>query len=246
MAGGLVFWSALALAALCVGLAKGGFGGAGMVAVVIMAGIFPPMESTGAILPMLLTGDLLAVWLFRAHARFALVVRILPPALAGILAGWALMPRVPAADFGRFMGFILLGLMGIVVVRQVRPALLAFPAERRRFAWPLGFLAGATTMVSNAAGPVMTLYLLACRLPKMEFVASAAWFFFAVNAAKVPFSLSLGLISPRSLALNLAVAPMVVAGVFLGRWILARIGQRTFDWVMIVLSALGAIRMIIG
>ena len=241
---GFGFYAVLVFSGLCVGLAKGGFGGAGMVAVVAMAAIFPPIESTGAILPMLITGDILAVWLYRAHARASFVLKLLPPALAGIVAGWALMPHVPAAQFGKLMGWILVGLMAMVVVRQVKPALLDFPAEKRRFAWPLGLLAGATTMVSNAAGPVMTLYLLACRLPKMEFVATAAWFFFAVNVAKIPFSLSLGLISPRSLALDALAAPAVIAGVFAGRWILARLGQKAFDWIMIAFSLLGAIRMI--
>ena len=56
------------------------------------------------------------------------------------------------------------------------------------FGGTLGFVAGVTTMMANAAGPVMVVYLLAMRLPKLAFVGTSAWFFFAVNWLKVPFS----------------------------------------------------------
>ena len=49
-----------------------------------------------------------------------------------------------------------------------------------------GASAGFATTVANAAGPVMNLYLLARRLPKHEFVATGAWFFFAVNLSSSP------------------------------------------------------------
>jgi uncharacterized membrane protein YfcA len=88
-------------------------------------------------------------------------------------------------------------------------------------------------------GPVMTIYLLACRLPKLEFVGTAAWFFFAINLLKVPFSASLGLINGASLTLNLLLAPGVVAGIFSGRWLLGMINQSLFEWLMILFSLAG-------
>ena len=59
----------------------------------------------------------------------------------------------------------------------------------------MGLFAGITTMVANAAGPVMTLYLLAMRLPKMEFLVTSAAFFLLINWIKVPFIAQLGLIN---------------------------------------------------
>ncbi|MCK9587876.1 MAG: TSUP family transporter [Terrimicrobiaceae bacterium] len=61
--------------------------------------------------------------------------------------------------------------------------------------------------------------LMACRLPKYEFVGAAAWFFFIVNVIKVPFSASLGLINPSSLWLNLLLVPGIAAGVVTGRFL---------------------------
>ncbi len=91
----------------------------------------------------------------------------------------------------------------------------------------------------------MTIYLLACKLPKMEFVGTAAWFFLTVNLVKVPFSTSLGLINGSSLTLNLILAPLVIGGVFAGRWLIKKVNQQVFEWLMILFSLAGAIRLIL-
>jgi uncharacterized membrane protein YfcA len=99
-------------------------------------------------------------------------------------------------------------------------------------------------MLANAAGPAMTVYLLASRLPKYEFVGTAAWFFFFINLIKVPFSASLGLITPQTLLFNLLLAPAVLIGLFCGKILLGKINQQAFEWLLIGLSLLGALRLI--
>jgi uncharacterized membrane protein YfcA len=99
-------------------------------------------------------------------------------------------------------------------------------------------------MLANAAGPAMTVYLLASRLPKYEFVGTAAWFFFFINIIKVPFSASLGLITSQTLLFNLLLAPAVLIGLFLGKFLLGKINQKAFEWILISLSLLGALRLI--
>ena len=94
------------------------------------------------------------------------------------------------------------------------------------------------------ASPIMTIYFLAVALPKLEFVGTAAWFFFAVNAFKVPFSAGLGLITAHTILFNLLVSPAVVAGFFIGRWIIQRVPQQAFDGVLMTFAALAALRLI--
>jgi uncharacterized membrane protein YfcA len=218
----LVEWVLAVFAAIGIGMAKAGFGGLGMLAILIMARVLPARESTGAILPMLILADVFAVYTYRQHARGGLVLRMLPPALTGIVCGWFLMPYIPAKDFGPLIGWLTLALIVLLLVQKFAPRLMNLAVEHPGIAWPFGWLAGTTTMIANAAGPVMTIYLLACRLPKFEFVGTAAWFFFAINLLKVPFSASLGLINSASLMLNLWLAPGVIAGVFAGRWLLGK------------------------
>ncbi len=238
-------WALAVFAAACIGLAKAGFGGMGMLAVLVMAQVLPARESTGAILPMLIVADVFAVIVYRQHARVRVVLRMLPPALAGILCGWLLIPHIPAEQFGRLIGAITLVLIVVVLVQKFRPALLRIATEHPGIAWPVGWLAGVTTMLANAAGPVMTVYFLACRLPKMEFVGTAAWYFFVLNVIKVPFSASRGLINGPSLHLNALLVPAVLGGAFLGRWLLGKVNQATFEWLMIIFSLAGAIRLLL-
>jgi uncharacterized protein len=241
-----VEWTLSALAAICIGMAKAGFGGLGMLAILVMARVLPPRESTGAILPMLILADVFAVNIYRQHAKGSLVLRMVPPALAGIVSGWLLMPHIPVQKFGLLIGWLTVALIVLVLVQKFFPRLMTLAVEHPGIAWPFGWLAGSTTMLANAAGPVMTIYLLACRLPKFQFVGTAAWFFFVINMLKVPFSASLGLINGASLKLNLFLAPGVIAGIFAGRWLLGKINQAVFEWLMIVFSLLGALRLILS
>ena len=239
-------WILAVLAAIGIGMAKAGFAGFGMLAILVMARVLPPRESTGAILPMLVLADVFAISIYHQHARGRFVVKMIPPALVGVICGWLLMPHIPAQSFGPFIGWLTLALIGLVLVQKYAPKLMNLAVEHPGIAWPFGWLAGLTTMLANAAGPVMTIYLLACRLPKFEFVGTAAWFFFAINLLKVPFSASLGLINSASLMFNLLLAPGVIAGIFSGRWLLGKINQAVFEWLMIVFSLLGALRLVIS
>jgi uncharacterized membrane protein YfcA len=238
-------WLIAALAALSIGLAKAGFGGVGMLAVLLMAQVLPARESTGAILPMLIMADVFAVYIYRQHADGRLVLKLLPPAVLGIVCGWLLMPYIPAEGFDEVIGWLTLVLI-VLVILQKKTHLVRSAAAHPGLAWPFGWLAGVITMLANAAGPVMAMYLLARRLPKLEFVGTAAWFFFVVNVVKVPFSAGLGLINASSLALNACLFPAVVAGIFAGRWLLGKTNQLVFEWLMIVLSLIGALRLILA
>ncbi|HRG57241.1 MAG TPA: sulfite exporter TauE/SafE family protein, partial [Lacunisphaera sp.] len=98
-------------------------------------------------------------------------------------------------------------------------------------------LAGFSTMVANAAGPVMTIYLLAMRLPKLEFLGTSAAFFLLINWIKVPFGIQLGILTMPSLALNLWLLPAVAAGALAGPWVVKRVNQAVFENAALALTA---------
>jgi uncharacterized membrane protein YfcA len=233
-------------AAFCIGLSKNGFGGVGMLAVILMARVMPARESTGAVLPLLIVADIFAIRAFRQFAVWRHLGKLLPATVVGIVCGWLLMPHLTSKAFGPLIGWMVLVLIALTVVQKLSRSLPAAAAAHPAIAWPLGWLAGLTTMLANAAGSVMTVYLLACRLPKYEFVGTAAWFFFIVNVIKVPFSVSLGLINGHSLLLNLALIPGIVAGVATGRFFLGKINQQAFEWLMIALSLAGGLKLVFG
>lgn len=241
-----VQWIPVVVAAVCIGMAKTGIGGLGMVAVVLMAMVMPARESTGAILTLLIVADIFAIVVFRRHAVWPTVFGLLPPALVGVVMGWWVMPLIDARIYGAFIGWMTLVLLVLVVVQRQYPGLAAGWAERRSGVWVAGWLGGVTTMLANAAGPIMTIYLLACRLPKMAFVGTAAWYFFIVNVSKVPFSANLGLITMQTLLMTLVLAPVVVAGGFAGRWLLGKMNQAVFEALLLLFAAAGAVKLVVG
>jgi hypothetical protein len=109
----------------------------------------------------------------------------------------------------------------------------------------MGLFAGITTMVANAAGPVMSLYLLAMRLEKLEFLGTGAAFFLLINWIKVPFAVQLGLINASSLSLNLRLLPVVALGALLGRPIIVRLNQRLFENAVVLVTAIAAMRLLL-
>lgn len=237
-------WLLAAAGALGMGISKAGFPGMSLVHVVVFAFIFGARTSTGIILPMLLAADVVAVRAFRQHAQWTYIRRMLPATILGVLAGFALMGRLDETLFAPLIGTIVLGLVVLQVVRMVRPGLFADVPHSRLFAWTMGLLAGVTTMMANAAGPIFVLYALAVGLPKYELVGTGALFFFLVNLAKVPLSTALGLIGPHTLTLNLVLLPAVFTGIALGRWLTQRVSQRLFDGLLLAFAAIAALRLI--
>jgi len=124
------------------------------------------------------------------------------------------------------------------------PVVAAVPVAGIGFVVIIGMMAGFTTMVANAAGPVMILYLLAMRLPKLAFIGTAAWFYLAVNVFKVPFSLYLGLITFDSLRFLAVLAPFAITGALFGRVVLRYIDQKTFERLALIFSIVAGLRLL--
>ena len=237
-------WMMAVLGAFGIGVAKSGFSGVSMLHVLIFAWLFGARASTGVVLPMLIVGDIFAVLSFRQHARWDYIRRMLPPAMLGVIAGWLLMQRLSETVFKPVIGVIILGLTALQLFRLARPRLFEHVPHHIVFAWSMGLLAGVTTMLANAAGPIMALYFLAVGLPKFVYVGTSAWYFLIVNSFKVPFSVSLGLVRPDTLLLNALLIPVIGLGLLAGRWLVVRIPQRLFDTLLLVFAAVAALRLI--
>ena len=237
-------WLFLALGAFCIGISKSGFSGIGLLTVVVMARLFPPRESTGVLLPLLIVGDILSVIVFHQHAQWPQIWRMLPPTIVGVLVGYVFMLLIPSGAFGPLIGWIVFLMVVLQTIRKARPDAYAGVPHTRWFAWIMGTWSGITTMLANAAGPVMTLYFLAIKLPKYAFVGTSAWFFLIVNLFKVPLSAHLGLITASSLSLNVVLIPIVAVGIFTGKSLIKIVPQSLFEWILLIFAAAAALRLI--
>jgi len=236
-------WLVVALSAVMIGLSKTGLPGIGILAIPLMAWVLPARASTGVVLPMLIFADFFAVGYYRRFAVWSKLVRLLPWAAVGVFLGYLALGRVNDQQLKPIIG-------GIVLVMLALNFRSNYGKEDRPvpdwwwFAALFGLLAGVTTMMANAAGPVMAIYLLAMRLPKNEFIGTGAWYFLLVNCFKVPFSAHLGLINSQSFHFNLVLFPLVALGALGGIKLLKRIPEKTFNYAVQGLAALAAVGLL--
>ncbi len=238
-------WFLLVLGATGVGISKSGLAGVSLVHVLVFAYVFGAKASTGALLPLLIVGDCCAVWLIGREVDWRYVLRLLPPAFVGVVIGWSLLGRLDEATFKPLIGIIIILLCFGQLLRMWRPHLFTTIPHTKPFAWSMGILGGITTMLANAAGPVIALYLLAVSLPKLKSVAPGGWLIFVMKIAKIPFSANLGFITTESLLIDLILAPCVVAGLIFGLMVVRRLPQKVFDTFLLAFTAVAAIRMVL-
>lgn len=236
----LLQWLAIALAVFLLGLSKAGIKGIGIIIVVILAFVFGEKTSTGILLPMLISADILAVIYYHRHAQWQYILKLLPMMIVGVLVGVWIGNDISEEIFKKLMAIIIIGLVVLMFITESRK--LTTVPKSKLFSWIMGFLAGFTTMIGNLAGPVSNIYFLATRLPKNEFIGTAAWLFFIVNVFKLPFHFFVWkTVSVQTLILNSVLVPFVVLGFFVGVAIVKLISNLNYRRFILVVTAIGGL-----
>ena len=234
-------WTLLCLCGLLIGMAKTGISGVGLMVVPILANAFGGRVSVGLLLPILIFADIMAVAWYNRHADWKHILKLIPWALAGIIIATMVGKNISDLAFNRILAILVLS--GIVVlIWQDRSSRKDKIPHSRWFAATLGLTGGFATMMGNAAGPVMALYLLSMRLPKNIYIGTGAWFFFIVNVSKVPLHIwSWKTITLESFTLDLLMIPAIALGAFLGIILVKLIPERYYRLLVIVTTLLSAI-----
>lgn len=237
----LAFVSFLIVGVL-VGMSKTGVHGMGMIAVPLLAATFGGKASSGLMLPLLIMADVFGVAYYHRHAEWKHLIRLFPWAILGVLLGTWTGNYIDDQLFRTIMGVIIFLSLGIMVwLERVNKNKIP---DYWWFAMILGIAAGFTTMVGNLAGSTMALYLLSMRMPKNEFIGTAAWFFMAVNWFKVPFHIwSWETINLNSVLLDLVALPMIAIGAYLGIFVIKKISDQGFRWFVMTMTAVAAVFM---
>ena len=249
-------WVLGAAAALLVGVSKTGVPGLGILVVVLLANAFGGRPSVGIMLPMLIFGDCFAVAWYRRHAHWDKLIGLFPWVVAGMAVGAGALWLTGRIGGGKDVLSTLIGVLVLVMLAlylvQDRLGERLTPKSRAGIA-STGTAAGFATTVSNAAGPIMSIYMTAQRVSKHEFIGTLAWYYFIVNVSKLPIYFALTAMNPgkpiitaHSLLFNLMTFPAILVGVFIGKWLLPRIPQKAFDAVVLALAAASAAKLIVG
>lgn len=237
-------WALGLLGTFTVGVSKAGFSGASLLSVAIFTHLFGARMQAGYGLPLLIIADLIVYPAFRKYGSWSDVWPLLPAALAGVAIGGYGLGTLSQPVTERLIGITILLMLALLSVKLVHPVWLKRMADHRAFGTAAGVTGGATSALANAAGPIIQLYLLSRQVPKMELIGIGARFFLLINLIKVPLNSGLGIITAETLLVDLYLAPGIVAGVVAGKWLLKRVPQRAFEWMIVGFAAAAAVRML--
>ena len=165
--------------------------------------------------------------------------------LLGFLVALFVDKLVPAQGFRQLMGWTLALAMAVMIWSEI------FGKENRWmhkwwYSALFGLLGGFTTMIGNAAGPVMSVYLLSMRKEKMEYIGINAWFFLVVNLLKVPFQIfAWDNITWGSFSLNLLMLPVIGIGALLGIRLVKLFPEKAFRRFIQIVTILSVAMMLV-
>ncbi len=235
-----------AAAACLVGFSKTGVPGAAIPAVALMAEAFHDQTnlSVGTLLPILLFGDLFAILYYRRHTQWSRLFELAPYVAVGMLPGYLVLWKVQPESLRVLIGMTILVLLLLYLGKQ-HFGWQQLP-DRWWFTAAAGILAGFGTAMGNAAGPVMSIYLVSKGLDKHEFLGTSAWFFFLVNLSKLPFFAGIGVITRETLTFDCIVGPVLVVGVLFGAYVAKRLPQAVFNTLVVGLSGFAALKLILS
>ncbi|NRA19512.1 MAG: sulfite exporter TauE/SafE family protein [Oceanospirillaceae bacterium] len=236
-----VFWLLAIIAVLITGISKSGFaGGIGVIAVPLMALQIGPLRAAAIMLPLLIFMDILSVKAWWGKQRNDLLRLLLPPAITGIVLGYLLY------DF--FDEQILMLSLGIMsVVFSLWGLLQGIKLDTAGHPWIgriCALVAGLTSFIAHAGGPPLNFYLLPLKLSKEDFLATAVYFFTAINLVKLLPYMVLGQINTDNLLIGAMLAPVAWLGVKLGLVIQKKINQALFMRIILSMLLIIGIKLI--
>lgn len=233
-------WILIFLSAFIIGLSKAGLKGIDMLNITIMAIVFGGKASTGIVLPLLCFADIMAVIYYNRHAKWDHFWRLMPWMVAGIFIGVYVGKDLDEEVFRKIMALIIFLTVVIVLVLEFRKS-IEIPTNKL-FVAGMGLAAGFTTMLGNLAGAFSNIYFLAMRLPKNDFIGTAAWIFLVINFFKLPFQIIYWKnINVSSLHTDLLLLPALIIGFFTGIKLVSIIRDDSYRKVVIVLTLIGAL-----
>ncbi|MEO5564349.1 MAG: sulfite exporter TauE/SafE family protein [Chitinophagaceae bacterium] len=233
-------WVLIGIGAFIIGLAKAGLKGIDMMNVTIMAIVFGGKLSTGIVLPLLCAADIMAVIYYHRHARWTHVWKLMPWMMIGILVGVFVGKDLNEDLFRKIMALIIVLTVFIVVIMEIKKTMVM--PTNKAFTATMGLTAGFATMLGNLAGAFSNIYFLAMRMPKNDFIGTAAWVFLLINLFKLPFQVFYWKnINGETLYTDLLLLPALLLGFWTGIKIVSRIKDDSYRRVVIALTLIGAI-----
>jgi uncharacterized protein len=239
-------WILAFLCAFMIGMAKTGVNALGTLVVPIMAFIFGGMPSSGMVLPMLVMADIFGVAYYHRSAHWKTLLKVLPWAFVGILTGLFTGKNISAMQFKHLIGILVIISLLVMIWLEIKKSRKGDPVPQKVwFAIPFGITGGFSTMIGNAAGPIMSVYLLSMNFYKNTYIGTTAWFFFIVNVFKMPLQIwGWHNITLQTLGFNLMMLPAIAVGAFAGIRFVQLVPEKAYRWIIVVATFISALALL--
>jgi len=229
---------------LLVGMAKGGIIGLGMLAMPLMAMIFPPVEAGAILMPLLVVQDSFGMWLYRKRWHRKIVAWMMPGAVCGVAAAAYFASIMPVKAILVILGSIsaVFGLWRVWVSWRDMPIKMRTAKE-----WPglvFGFFSGFTSQIAHAGAPPFHIWVIPKNLSHIQFAGTAIMFFGFVNWLKVPAFIALGAFTRETLILSLFLTPVALLSTLVGARLVSLIHGRSFFIFANMMLALVGMKLI--
>lgn len=229
-------------AGLITGFSKFSVGGMGLLILPVIMIAFPGPQALGIILPMYLITDIFAVISYRKNISWPLLWRLLPLCLAGMLLGGWFLSNLDANQFTLLLALMIIAMLVLsIVMDSFKSNFMRHPL----MASVIGFIGGVVSVISNAAGPLFSIYFMEQKLDKATYVSTRSWAFLLINLAKIPLLLSIGLLSVESTLISLQSLPALVVGALIGYWLLKRLNLNQFKWLIRIMASIAVTKLML-
>ena len=238
---------AVALSAFLIGLSKGGLGGTPVILITpMLALVMPAADAIGLALPLLMTGDVFALWFYWNGWDRRVILRMLPGTILGIFIGLRLLQALPPVTLQHAIGvFVLLFCVYKVFGQRFRQN-LAHTDDRIWWHGPLfGGGSGLGAALANAGGPIADVYMLMQQMSPATFIGTGALYFALVNLMKLPGFISSGVLRPSAFLQIAWAIPLVPLGVWTGRRFIRRLDMRAFEKLILFLLTVAGVFLLV-
>lgn len=218
------FWLA-SLAALLVGLSKGGLPTIGMLAVPVLSLVMSPVKAAVLLLPIYVISDMVSVWLYRKEFSVPNLKILVPASILGVLIGWLTASMTSDSAVKLLIGLIGIGFCLNIWLRKKPQAPQGVDMKKGIF-W--GVITGFTSFICHAGAPPFQIFVLPQRLPKVVFAGTATILFTIINLAKVLPYQQLNPYSEADLLTAAWLVPSALIGTLVGAYLTRRMAEIWF------------------
>ena len=222
--------------------AVAGFGGSAIL-LPLLVPTFGPRDAILILTIVQLVGNVSRVAFNRHELVLPVVAWFGLGAVPFAVLGGIAFASAPLAVLTRLLGAFLIG---VVAWRHLRPR----DAEALRMTLPgfalLGAVSSFVSALVGTIGPLLVPFFLAYGLVRGAYIGTEALSTVVIQVAKIGTYAGTAVLTPLSIVVGTALAPLMVGGSLFGKRVLNRLSDRLFVWIVEATMVVAGLAFLLG